>query len=261
MSTNIIRSQSPEEKEIDKKRVELAKLEDILAERELELTTLQNRLQAFEHRYLLNVGVLYANLDALEAEIAELELSLHPQDQSLKQRFEKLRVDAKESAKEANCGEKAQAHADFQPSENLKKLYREAAKRIHPDLARDNDDATRRHKVMAEVNCAYETGDESRLQAVLDDWDGRADAEQVDDIGTRLIRLIRKIAQLEDHIHSIERVIAEVQRSSIYALFEKELVLKAECRNMMSEMASNINAQIAARHQVLTEMKEMRNSL
>jgi hypothetical protein len=260
MDTNIVRSQSPEEKELDKKRLELSKLEDTLAERELELTTLQNRLQVFEHRYLLSVGVLYAELDALESEIAELELSLHPQDQRLEQRFEKLRVDARESAREANRGEKAQAHADFQPSENLKKLYREAAKRIHPDLARDNDDAARRHKVMAEVNCAYETSDESRLQTLLDDWDSRPDAEEVDDIGIRLIRLIRRIAQLEDHIHKTEKRIAEVQRSSMLALLEKEVALKAECRNMMSEMASNINAQIATRRQVLAEMKEVRNS-
>ena len=233
----------------------------MLAERQLELTILQNRLQAFEHRYLLEVGVLYAELDALEAEIAELKLFLSPHDQRLEQRLRKLRVDASESAKEASRGERAQARPDSQPSENLKKLYREAAKRIHPDLAKDNDDAVQRHKAMAEVNCAYEAGDESRLQAVVDDWNSRPDVEHLDDVGTRLVRLIRKIAQLEDHIHRTDKTIADIKSSSMFALFEKEVALKAECRNMMSEMASNINAQLATKRQVLTEMKEIRNSL
>ena len=256
MNSNIVVCHSPEKIEIDKKRLESAKLEEILAERELELITLKNQLEAFESRYLLNVGGLYAKLDALEAEIAELELSLHPQDENLKQRFENLHIDARKSTEEANRIKNEKVHIDFQPSENIKKLYREAAKCIHPDFARNSDDAARRHKVMSEVNCAYKTGDSSRLQAILDDWNSRIDVEQIDDIEAQLVRLIRKIAYLENCIRKTEKAIAEAQQSNIFALFEKEASLKSKCRNLMSEMAFNINAQIAAKLQILTAMKE-----
>ena len=50
---------------------------------------------------------------------------------------------------------------------SLKKLYREIAKRIHPDLATDEKDRARRHKLMAEANRAYEDGDEARIVQLL----------------------------------------------------------------------------------------------
>jgi len=51
----------------------------------------------------------------------------------------------------------------FTPSENLKKLYREVAKRVHPDLATEESERQRRHELMAEANRAYAEGDEARL--------------------------------------------------------------------------------------------------
>jgi len=42
-----------------------------------------------------------------------------------------------------------QSSRDFEPSQNLKQLYREVAKRIHPDLATD-EEAISRQRLMAE---------------------------------------------------------------------------------------------------------------
>ena len=60
MSANITRLQTPEERELEKKRADLEMLEANLAQCELELTTFQAELHAFEGRYLRNVGVRYA---------------------------------------------------------------------------------------------------------------------------------------------------------------------------------------------------------
>ena len=46
----------------------------------------------------------------------------------------------------------------------MKRLYREVAKRIHPDLTSDRADRAKRQQLMAEANEAYERGDEARLQ-------------------------------------------------------------------------------------------------
>ncbi len=62
---------SPEEEELHRKRGELENLRSELAESELELATLRSELIAFERRYLEVVGSRYAELDALEAQIAE----------------------------------------------------------------------------------------------------------------------------------------------------------------------------------------------
>src|SRR3989442_8984016 len=61
----------PEEEELSIKREELRALESQLVEQELRLVGLRGELAAFERLYLKTVGVLYAELDEIEAQIAE----------------------------------------------------------------------------------------------------------------------------------------------------------------------------------------------
>jgi chromosome segregation ATPase len=79
-ATEIIKNLTPEERELDKKQAELASLEAELIQRELDLATLRAELSNFESRYLLTVGVLYAELNEIEVEIAEAQARLKPTD-------------------------------------------------------------------------------------------------------------------------------------------------------------------------------------
>jgi hypothetical protein len=65
METGITRGETPEEKERKKKLSELASLEEKLAQRELNLATLQGELQAFENQYIRIIGVRYAELNEI----------------------------------------------------------------------------------------------------------------------------------------------------------------------------------------------------
>jgi hypothetical protein len=62
---------SPEADELEKKRVELAELESQLADRELELAALRLEFSIFQKDYLRTVGRRYAELDEIEAKLAE----------------------------------------------------------------------------------------------------------------------------------------------------------------------------------------------
>ena len=132
MGTKIIRRQTPEEIELHKKLAELAALEAELAQRELDLATLQAELRAFENRYLRIVGVRYTKLDEIEAQIAEALARLNPKDNKAKERAEQARYQAQESAHATGNIQEQKEPLRFKPSENLKKLYREVAKSIHP---------------------------------------------------------------------------------------------------------------------------------
>ena len=75
MSTDLVQNRTPEEQELERKNVELASFEADLIQRELDLATLRADLAEFEARYLRQVGVLYAELDEIEARIAEAQAS------------------------------------------------------------------------------------------------------------------------------------------------------------------------------------------
>ena len=106
----------------------------LLAERESELAQFRAVLAAFESRYFRQVGQLYAELDELEARIAEREAELYGSD-AARERAEEARARAHESH-EAAFGEDREAEV-LDPPPSLKTLFRELAKRIHPDFARD----------------------------------------------------------------------------------------------------------------------------
>lgn len=52
-------------------------------------------------------------------------------------------------------------------SDAVRKLFRDVAKMIHPDVAGD-EERDRRHALMVEANRAYALGDEAQLRAILD---------------------------------------------------------------------------------------------
>ena len=128
--SRLIRQLKPEEEEVLRKREELAAIRATLAERELELVDFRSKLAAFEGRYLREVGTLYAELDEWKARIAELQARLHPSDASHKD-AEEARQQARQTYEEAHG--KASEAPEFKPSPELKRLYREAAKRVQQE--------------------------------------------------------------------------------------------------------------------------------
>jgi len=167
METTLIRRKTPEERELENKHARSATLEAELAQRELDLATLKAELQTFEARCLREVGILYAELDEIEAQVAETQARLNPQDRRAQEHAEAACAQARKSAQTAGAAQEAGDQKQFTASESLKKLYRDVAKSVRPDLAADETQRLRREKLMAEANQAYEAGDAVRLQAIL----------------------------------------------------------------------------------------------
>jgi DnaJ-domain-containing protein 1 len=224
MSNNLTRRLTPEEQELEKKRCELSALETQLAERELELATVQAELHAFQGEYLRVVGSRYTELDRIEAQIAEYMAYL-------------------ESSK------------DFKPSESLKKLYREVAKRIHPDLATDEEERQRRQHLMAEANQAYEDGDEERLRAILHGWESSPELVKGEGVAAELIRTIRKIVQSQERLKTIQQEIEALEQTELYQLKTQIITAQQAGRNLLAEMAFQLDEQIVAAKQQLEELK------
>ncbi|NWG02157.1 MAG: molecular chaperone DnaJ [Syntrophaceae bacterium] len=250
---------TPEEEELNKKLVELNELRSELAQRELDLATLRGESRAFEARYLTIVGIRCAVLDEIEAQIAELQARLTPKNKSSEERATQARAKANESAQSINVEQEPVAEKGFSPSDNLKRLYRDIAKKIHPDLATGEEERAYRQRLMAEANRAYEDGDEACLEAILHEWETSPDFVKGEGVGADLIRVIRKIAQVQGRLRVIDTEIAQLKQSDLYQLRIKVEEAENVGRDLLGEMASQLDGQIAFAKQSLDKMKFRRS--
>lgn len=212
-----IKSRRPEDAELSRKREELAELQVRLAELELQLLTLRLELAEFEALYHAKVGPLYAELDEVEAQIAERLAQVRPLDPQAAEW-------ASNARKRADASRRTVANASLtlplpvERSQNLKDLYRAAAKQIHPDLSRDDRDRAIRERLMTEANLAYAKGDEARLRAILEEYDCSPDTIVGSDVGAELVRTIRRISLANVNIRKVEAEISELNASEICKL-------------------------------------------
>jgi hypothetical protein len=241
MAPEIVRKITPEEEELLRKREELASVRAALAERELELADFRAQLKSFEGRYLRQVGVLYAELDDWEAKIAEIEASLRP-SATASQRAQETRQRAEETH-EATHGEASKAR-DFQPTADLKSLFREAAKRIHPDFAKDEADREVRTRLMAQVNEAYSQGDADALQRILDEFGNSPESVQGEGVGAELVRIIRQIHQAKKNIAAIVQELEGLRASEIAQLKHDAEAAEQDGRDLLAELAAEVRERI-----------------
>jgi hypothetical protein len=241
LTTDIVRRVSPEEEELAKKREELAQLQAQLAERELFLTNLRAELSAFEGQYLRQVGTLYAELDEWNAKIAE-RLAKEEGTEEARSAAEQARTQAEES--NAAVQEGASKAEGFKASPELKSLFREVAKRVHPDLATDEADRHKREQLMAEANAAYQKGDADALRRILEEYDSSPESVRGAGVAADLVRAIRQIRQVKSRLSQIELEIASLIDSEIAKLRAKAEAARAEGRDLLTEMAEDVRKRI-----------------
>jgi hypothetical protein len=243
MNDDIAIRVSPEEEELARKRTELALLQARLAERELFLTNLRAELSAFEGQYLRQVGTLYAELDEWNAKIAE-RLADEEGTEESRSAAAQARSQAEESDSAVH-GDAAKVQ-EFLPSAELKALYREVAKRVHPDLATDETDRHRRDHLMAEANAAYRRGDANALRRILEEYESSPESVPGAGIAADLVRAIRQIKQVRNRLTQIELEIASLIDSDIAKLRAKADAASAEGRDLLGEMSDDVKRSIDA---------------
>src|SRR5258708_3842554 len=132
------------------------------------------------------------------------------------------------------------------PSQELKSLYRQTAKRVHPDLSFDPEDRKLRQRFMAEANRAYEMGDVDRLKRILEEYESCPEAVLGEGVGVDLVRVIRKITQVKRRLAEIERELKKLIGSELAKLRAKAEEYDKLGRDLLAEMAEQIDRQILA---------------
>jgi hypothetical protein len=240
----------PEDHELARKREEQITLEAELADRELRAANINAELFAFERQYLHFVGSRYAELDELKAQIAERLAKEQPTNERAQQAAREARARAGDTKNAA--GEKAtEAPRAFKASPEMKRLYRDVAKRIHPDLTSDRDDRVKRQLLMAEANEAYQLGDETRLSKIMHEYECSPEAVQGEGPGAELVRVIRRISQVRGRLAEIEAEMQEVLRSDLHQLKSRVDEAHRHGRDVLKEMVGKVEDQIGQAKQRL----------
>jgi len=234
----------PEDRELAGKQAEQAKLEAELADHELRVANLRAELGAFERRYLHFVGSRYAELDEWKARLAERIAKEQPGNERAQQAARDARAIANETKSVVGPETERDAGA-FKASPELKRLYREVAKRIHPDLTSDREDRMKRQQLMAQANQAYNRGDEAKLAKILANYECSPETVKGEGTGAELVRVIRRVSQARSRLAEIEAEMQELVRSETYQLKTRVDEAEKSGRDVLAQMTQKVEEQIA----------------
>jgi hypothetical protein len=241
--SGLVRANRPEDG-VDALRARLDDREAALSAQRDEIARAHADLAAFRLRYRRDVGRLHEELEELERGIAEAELGEFAR---------RLADEGKDGAQAADATPR-----DATPrltSDSVRKLFRDVAKTIHPDLARDAQARDRRHTLMIEANRAYALGDEERLRSILDAWERSPEAVQGSDEASARERLRRRLAQIDEQIVLGERELADLRETPLWKL--KVMVDEADARgkDLVEDMVRRLKRDIIAARNRLDAMR------
>jgi len=240
---SLVRSQ-PDGDDIDRLRARLTELEAALAERAAEITRARADLAAFRIRYRKEVGRLHEELDDLERAIAEAELG------EIGKRLE----GEPEAAEPQSASSRSGAAPRF-TSDAVRRLFRDVARTVHPDLARDEQARDRRHALMVEANRAYALGDEERLRTILDAWASSPEAVLGSDLDATRERLLRRIAQIEEQLVVYAGDLDALRDSPLWQLKAMVDAAAARGKDLVADMIRRLERDIMAARNRLDAMQ------
>jgi hypothetical protein len=236
----------PEEQELERLEVEQARLKDQVASAELTLNTVKTETATFRHRYYRTVGRLYAELDALDAELSRLRMQRDPDNPAVREQARAAEHRARKSAGEAGLLEvDPKAPPKIEPG--LKEAYRRAVKLLHPDLATTEHERLKRTELMALLNDAYERGDQRTIDRVIEDYREDPDSITGDDIATRIVKAIRRNAQLRRRLTELEQEMEAEKKTEIFELKQRVEIAETIGGDPLGDLAKQLLQQTAER--------------
>jgi hypothetical protein len=235
----LVRQQTPEEREYSKYLIEVETRKQRAAALQDELTSLRLSLGRFEAEYHAVVGTLFLELDrirlairAYEEKIARLHDDPHADPTTVEREVEETlhaeREEIHEQERENRRYEEAFQRERDRPKlpvdeeAELHRLYRDLAKRFHPDLARTEVEWLRRQPLMQQVNAAMRERDLSALRALLSEAEVTDVAFEARSVGEKLVWAIREIARLDEVIAGLQADLSALRSTESYGLWQRE---------------------------------------
>jgi predicted nucleic acid-binding Zn-ribbon protein len=245
--------------EVDGLRAEVGKRQAKVAELEMDLLESHEALAAFQREFEARLRPHLNRMAELQERIKAARRA------TLKRLWEESRsapkfVDVEEQFKtawtETDLGEPPPppppVTADTE--QQIRALYRELAKRFHPDLAATEAERVWRTPRMAEVNAAYSARDLAALQRLAATADA-PETERVFDSREALIASLgREIERLDELIEKLEVEFEELTNSPALQMKLDATMARRAGRDLIREAARELEREIEALERELEEL-------
>ena len=240
----------PGAEELARRKAQLLVLSRQLLERERGMAAFRGELHAFETTYRKALGSRYARLDELAERLDQTagdgerpDPDPDPDGDGPAERYPGQGVPGGQNWA---WGER---EPDKEPeravvSEEAKRLFRQLARLIHPDLAGDPGERERRTNLMVAANEAYEQGDVAALERMLEDWHASPEAVTGSGAAAELERTLRRIAQVEASMRRIDDELAELEASAMGWLRRRVEKAAREGWDLLAHMVRELDRQI-----------------
>jgi hypothetical protein len=193
---------------------------DRLAELEVEHATLLSELEAFHAEYLKRVGVIDVQVQELQARLAQGTTEAEP---------------AQRRYRESTAAMATVPAPKPPPSEDLKLLFRDAAKRIHPDLQADEAGRGHAEAFMKRLNQAYAAGDAEAIGNLVRQWETGPYAGAAAGASPSLVAAVEQA----------EARLQATRTSRLAQLMEETFMASMHGRDLLQELRWNAEEELA----------------
>lgn len=241
--------------------------EQALIEYEIAVETFRVEVENFSRLHHQKLGPMYARLDELDAEIAEARAARTGDPEDVRKADEaRARVLPMPGVEELFHGwmdgeglfpeavamltdQPVRPPQRVRPSDEARKLYRELARKAHPDLAQEDTERARREEFITRVNAAYARGDETLLRELAEEWaKGPAPQERGPSHSEELYARLEWLAQRKELLSLVAK---ELEESAIGAMLR---LAPDDPDRLLEEIAEKLLADVSQREAELAEL-------
>lgn len=241
--------------------------EQALIEYEIAVETFRVEIDNFSRLHHQKLGPMYARLDELDARIAEAVAARTGDPEDIRKADEaRARVMPMPGVEELFHGwmddsglfpeavamltdQPVRPPQRVRPSDEARKLYRELARKAHPDLAQEAGERARREEFITRVNAAYARGDEALLRELAEEWAaGPKPEEQGPTPAEELYARLEWLAQRKEMLTLVAK---ELEESAIGAMLR---LAPDDPDRLLDEIAEQLLAQVAERESELASL-------